>query len=44
MQDMRTPMNWQESVQCLKSLFVNHDEDNASSEAGLHAMINPGRV
>ena len=43
-QGMRTPMNWQESVQCLKSLFANHDAENAATQAQPHAMLDPTRA
>jgi flagellum-specific ATP synthase len=42
-QGMRTPMNWQESLQCLHSLFANHDAENAAAQAGQHAMVNTSR-
>lgn len=43
-QAMRTPMNWQESIQCLKSLFVNHDAQNAAAQSDQHAMISKGKA
>jgi flagellum-specific ATP synthase len=39
-QGMRTPMNWQESVQDLKRLFAHHDAENAAFELEPHAMVN----
>ena len=40
-QGMRTPMNWQESLECLRALFANHDaEIAAANEAQQHAMVN----
>jgi flagellum-specific ATP synthase len=43
-QNMRTPMNWQESFQCLKSLFANHDAENAGAQTQQHAMTNTGQA
>ena len=43
-QGMRTPMNWQESLQCLYSLFANHDAEKANEEMAQRAMINPDEM
>ncbi|MBI1423002.1 MAG: flagellar protein export ATPase FliI [Gammaproteobacteria bacterium] len=41
-QDMRTSMSWQESRQCLQSLFANHEAEINAAHAGMHAMVNTG--
>jgi len=42
-QAMRTPMNWQERIQSLKSLFVNHEAQHGL-QSEQHAMGSKGRA